>query len=385
MSFNDPKDIPFAAGMAWGIAYLCLAIEEWPRVRLSTALKFGLAAGLTLGVRVGGFLLFFYAGLTAIACCLWLQRGRALVAGSARLLIPSIVLAYPLMLLFWPWAQAAPFRHPLSALATFSHEQFDYPTLFAGRYYPENDLPRLYLPTFVALTLPELTLALLLGYAWLLASPDETGPRTHLKLWLLALAIVFPIAYAIAIHAVLFDGMRHFIFVLPPIALAAALVADRLLDRLSDRNKIRLGILTLCYGLGHLLIMVMLHPDEYVYYNGLTGGVAGAQGRFKIDYWANSYREAVQGLVGRLRAAYGDQFQSHHFSVAVCGPATPATYYFPPNFNEVEDRSKADFLIAFTMDDCDRSAAGPILYRVERMGALLSVVIDLRPSRPAAS
>ena len=57
--------------------------------------------------------------------------------------------------------------------------------------------------------------------------------------FLLAFTIVFPVAYAIAIKAVLFDGMRHFIFVLPPIAVAAALVADRALRRLCRASAAR--------------------------------------------------------------------------------------------------------------------------------------------------
>jgi hypothetical protein len=43
-----------------------------------------------------------------------------------------------------------------------------------------------------------------------------------------------------------------------------------------------------------------------------------------------------------------------------------------------EDRDNADFFIAFTKDDCHKSLPGKVVYRVERMGALLSVVIDRR-------
>src|SRR5213076_3582098 len=67
-----------------------------------------------------------------------------------------------------------------------------------------------------------------------LARRDNWGRReTVLGHFLLGLAIGFPVSYAIAIKAVLFDGMRHFIFVLPPIAVAAALLADRALTRLA--------------------------------------------------------------------------------------------------------------------------------------------------------
>src|SRR5436190_18859618 len=173
--------------------------------------------------------------------------------------------------------------------------------------------------------------------------------------------------------------MRHFIFVLPPIAVAAAVVGGRALAHLSAlpyRAPIyaALGL----YGIAHIATMVMLHPDQYVYYNGFVGGVEGAQRKFKLDYWANSYAEAVRGLEDYLRAEYGADFEEREFTVAVCGPPASAGYYFPPNFRLARDRARADFFIAFTKDNCERSTPGRPIYRVERMGALLSLVLDRR-------
>jgi hypothetical protein len=134
----------------------------------------------------------------------------------------------------------------------------------------------------------------------------------------------------------------------------------------------------LIYGIGHVSIMTMLHPDQYVYYNAFVGGVEGAQRKFKLDYWANSYAEAVQGLEKYLYAKYGANFEDQEFTVGVCGPPISADYYFPPNFRFTRRRAQADFFIAFTKDNCDRSLPGRPIYRVERMGVLLSIVLDRR-------
>ena len=200
-----------------------------------------------------------------------------------------------------------------------------------------------------------------------------------LPLFLIGFAIVFPVAYAIAIQAVLFNGMRHFIFVLPPIAVAAALVGELALRRLAAFRIARpvyaaLGL----YGLAHMSIMVMLHPDEYVYYNGFVGGVAGAENKFKLDYWANSYAEAVRGLENHLRKQYGADFEEREFTVAIVGPPVSARYYFPPNFRQVVDPKNADFVIGFTLDETDHYLTDLPVVRVMRMGALLSVVVDHR-------
>jgi len=238
--------------------------------------------------------------------------------------------------------------------------------------------------TYIAIALPELVLVLLLCAPIVAAAALWRGRfavrrEQALGACAIGIGIVFPVAYAIAIKAVLFDGMRHFIFVLPLIAVAAAFAADRglvWLARLPYRRPIVVALAL--YGLAHLSIMAMLHPDQYVYYNAFVGGVEGAQRKFKLDYWANSYAEAVQGLEDDLLTLYAVDFEDREFSVAVCGPPVSADYYFPSNFRFTRDRARADFFIAFTKDNCDRSLPGRPVYRVERMGALLSVVLDRR-------
>ena len=393
--FNNPKDVPFAVGMVWALYYLMRIVPELPRPRWSLLTKLGLATGLALGVRVGGLLLFGYLGLALLLFVLWRgaeTRRLGAVVGLSwtsfwRVLLPVVVVAYPVMLLFWPWAQQAPFANPLATLAYFSHEIFPFRTLFAGRYFPATDLPWAYLPTYIALALPELVLVLLAlaPVAAILVARQRgrrLGRTRSLRLLILAFAIVFPVAYAVAIKAVLFDGMRHFIFVLPLIAALAAVVADAALERLQrfPFKGYAYGALAL-YGVAHVGIMASLHPDEYVYYNGFIGGVEGAAGLFKLDYWANSYAEAVGGLEDHLRAEYGADFMNHDFTVAVCGPPVSAAYYFPSNFIFTDDREGAEFFIAFTKDDCEKTVAGTVIYRVERLGTLLSEVIDRRPVR----
>ncbi|MGH6968070.1 MAG: ArnT family glycosyltransferase [Stellaceae bacterium] len=390
--FNNPKDVPFAAGMAWALYYLVRTIPQLPRPDWRLVGKLGLAAGLALAVRVGGLLIFGYTGVALLAYGLWRfgeSHSLARAAGEAwtgfwRLLLPAMVVAYPVMLVFWPWAQQSPLLNPVRAVLYFSHEIFPYGTLFDGRYIPAGDLPWDYLPTYIVLALPELVLLLLtaapiLAVVYLRRGGARIERARIISGFVLGFAIVFPVAYAIAIKAVLFDGMRHFIFVLPPIAVAAALAAEPALAALA-RWRWRpwaYGALAF-YGLYHVAVMAMLHPDEYVYYNAFIGGTRGAQGLFKLDYWANSYAEDVAALEDYLRAEYGDDVTDRDFTVFVCGPPASAAYYFPPNFVFTPDRANAEFVIAFTKDACNESVTGRTIYRVERLGTLLSVVIDRR-------
>ena len=390
--FNNPKDAPFAAGMAWSLYYLVRLLPGLPRPDMRLVAKLGLAAGLALAIRVGGLLILGYVGLALLLFVSW-RLGETRSFKDAvldswtcfwRVLAPAVAVAYPVMLLFWPWAQQSPFVNPVRALVYFSHEIFPFLTLFAGSYVPASDLPWEYLPTYILLALPELVLILLAAapVAAYFAFRREgwgLGRDRIIGTAVLGFAIVFPVAYAVAIKAVLFDGMRHFIFVLPPIAAAAALAADSALGYLAHWRfrRFAYGALAL-YGLIHVSVMAMLHPDEYVYYNAFVGGTHGAEGLFKLDYWANSYAEDSQALENTLRQEYGADFMDHDFTVFACGPPVSAAYYFPPNFIFTPDRDNAQFVIAFTKDECNKTVTGKEIYRVERMGTLLSVVLDRR-------
>jgi len=390
--FNNPKDIPFAVGVVWATYYMVLILPGLPRPPRRLLVKLGIAVGMTMGVRVGGLLLLCYLVLLLALDGMWrtiaARRAFLLIEGIWiglwRVLLPVALFAYSVMLLFWPWGQTDPVENPLRALIFFSHQTFPFSTLFAGRFIPASDLPWAYLPTYVVLALPELVLVLLLcapvvASVVILRGRSRIRREPALAHFILSFGIVFPVAFAIAIKAVLFDGMRHFIFVLPLVAVAAALVANQACARLARLPYWRpICMMLIIYGIAHVSIMAMLHPDQYIYYNAFVGGVGNAQQKFKLDYWANSYAEAVKGLENYLRARYGPDFEEREFTVAVCGPPISADYYFSPNFRFTRQRSQAEFFIAFTKDNCDRALPGRPVYQVERMGALLSVVLDCR-------
>ena len=104
-------------------------------------------------------------------------------------------------------------------------------------------------------------------------------------------------------HGPAFSGMRHFLFVLPPIAVLAGIGFDAMLAwletrgaRARGRGHDRAGGLA---GLARQL-MVRLHPYEYLYFNPLVGGLQGAAQRYDTDYWVNAMHEMVVELESHL-------------------------------------------------------------------------------------
>ena len=401
--FNNPKDVPFAVGMTWGTYYLILILRTLPNPSLSLAVRFGILLGLTAGVRIGGVLLFAYLGVTILVLSVWhglATRNIGEMLGYAcrsgfRAALPALAVAYPVMLLFWPYAQQAPFSNPLAALRDFSHHAYGYHVLFGGEYYSASDLPWSYLPTYTLLKLPELHVALLALAIplslYALASPEmRRRPETVAPFALLVFTAAFPVVYAIAINATIFNGMRHFLFILPSLVVIAAVVLDRVIAQAARGQWLRPAAAGLAVYLGyHVSLLARLHPNEYVYYNALIGGVEGAQGLYKLDYWGNSYAEAVRGLERTLRDRYQGEFEARTFRIRICGPKVSAKYYFPPNFVEAANDREADFVISMLnyapatariveVEECKRVMAGEQIYGVERENTLLSVVIDRR-------
>ena len=107
--FNNPKDIPFAAGMVWGTYHLVRLVPALPRPPLQLVAKLGAAIGLALGVRVGGLLLVCYLGVLLVVSAAWqaaaARRPWLLVEfGLTSLwcvLLPAVLVAYPIMLTCW--------------------------------------------------------------------------------------------------------------------------------------------------------------------------------------------------------------------------------------------------------------------------------------------
>jgi hypothetical protein len=174
-------------------------------------------------LRVGAVFAVMVLGLTVLAASAASDGDlRARIAHfmqSVRALLPALPVAVVLMGLFWPWSVQAPGNLP-AALTTFSHFTFELFTVLNGDVMKIGDVPRHYLPLYLAARLPELTLAGLLCAA----ACALTFPRRIAWLrWLpVLLAALLPLALAIATRPSLYNGVRHFTFLLPPLTLIAA-------------------------------------------------------------------------------------------------------------------------------------------------------------------
>jgi hypothetical protein len=128
------------------------------------------------------------------------------------------------------------------------------------------------------------------------------------------------------------------------------------------------------------VLLVELHPYQYLYYNPLVGGLEGASRRFATDYWVDIMPEAVDDLEAYVAKLDGPQKGEHRYAVAVCGQreSFEDEARGDPSLQWVDDWSKADFFIAPTHMNCDRALDGRVIAGISRLGVLIGVVKDRR-------
>ena len=388
--FNNTKDIPFAAGMTWMLYLSCRLIPSLPRPPWRLVAWLGVAAGASLGIRVGavlgGLYLLPVIALQAIGVASWGRwRASARFIGILILrLFPAVAIAAALMALLWPWSMMAPGNilqavHDLTAL--------DIETVFAGRLLDSYDVPGSYVPTYLLLKLPETMLAGLLAAT---IAGGAASFRYHSLLtsarwqqWLLVvLAASVPVLYAVFAYPAIYNGMRHFLFVVPPLCVLAAAGVDLLLIAVGKWAR-RWGAIAIASVLAAGLVkdawaMVMLHPHQYVYYNLLAGGVSGANGIYELDYWSNFTPEAIARLTEYIAAQNGGRLPNRTFSIDVTNSSWPLKAYAPPQFRLAKDCWSADFFISTTNTNNHRRCDGRTIIEVTRMGVVLGVVKDRR-------
>ena len=211
---------------------------------------------------------------------------------------------------------------------------------------------------------------------WLAARRRRSGLQV-LGVACLVLAVLLPLVGVLVTRPVLYDGHRHFLFVLPPMAALAGYAFSEFLVETSLPAAVRGAALVGLLAVAKLVLwdMAALHPYEYAYFNRLSGGLAAAQTRFETDYWGASYSEGIAWVV-----AHVPPLPDRPLTVASCNIPEELDYFLhqahesPRLFQLASDPERADIFLATTRFDCYKTP-GEVLHIVERMGVPLLYVI----------
>jgi hypothetical protein len=392
--FFAPIDVPFLFAMSWSTLSIVLMVRQelpsWP-LTLAT----GLATGLAIATRPGGVITHAYlvGGMSLCALEALLRHGRAGYGQLRQIALHTllvILVAWLTAIALWPWLQIG---HPLSQfLEAYRHfamldTSFEFQNW--GQRTFTDKLPTWYIPGQLLARLPEGFLALLLigmavwigaAGAWTRAAlgslrrsgiaglrpvaAELAGSRTVL---VISVAAFGPIGWLILQGSTLYDGIRHVLFVIPMLAIVAARGLTSLLPFLR-----RLPIVPAALGGAHtvaiVVTLVILHPLEYIAMNSLAGGVAGAYGRFDLDYWSMAAPEALRRVEDRIDAE--GRFADDPPRVLVClgWREQLAGVLFRRNWITETNLHKADYLIATERWPCAKGTSAGLVDEVTRFG-----------------
>lgn len=203
---------------------------------------------------------------------------------QTRNLIWMLILGCPLYLFLWPWLWTDTFKRIIDFYQIFF--SFDSPlrTFYMGNSYQHT--PWHYPTLMVLLTLPlPFIVYLFLGiYKGMKKNPS----RDWISLCLLNIVVLIGIFSRPG--GLVIDGIRYFMPVFPFIMIIAAYGFKCLMDDFPYKSlglpkaiPILVLIVSIMPG---LLSIIQLHPAEVSYYNGLIGGLSGAEkAGMEITYW----------------------------------------------------------------------------------------------------
>jgi len=387
--FINCKDAPFATVMGIALLGIVRAFEEYPRATPATIVLCGIGVGLAVGTRVLGGFAVLDALLPILLILAVRSRARGLnpAAGECGLFlvpfIPGAILAYLVMGLVWPWSAVAPLNI-FRAVEYFSHD-FEKPwrELFDGRLIPIIDMPRSYVPTLVAVQLPELMLALgicgIVGAIVAAWRQDSGGVGRRAGLLAIVLAATLPVLLTIVARPYIYNGFRHLLFIVPPFAVLGGLAGTWFARRLQRRGRAATaaGAIVLAAGIASPVTdMVRLHPYEYTDFNHIVGGVKGARPFYMLDYWGLSLKQASSRLLGYI-ASHKETPPKGRWTVAVCGPHPPVSVALGPSFAITWDPKGADFAMLLGEFYCAKLDA-PLLFQIVRDGVVYARIYDIR-------
>ena len=352
-AFINPKDIPFSAAAVWA-AWACLELVAQPSKRRWVLV--GVLAGVCAAVRPFGVVFYFLAAASVLI-------GSSPNLGVGKRVASAIgvmVVAYLVTLALWPVLWVRPPWHLITASLELTRHVHGSRSLFLGELHPFWDAPSSYVVVWLGVTLPvSVVVGVLLGLGFLISRVVRRQWPTRAELgWVLLVGwVVGPAVLPAVRQTTLYDTSRHLLFMVPPLCIFAASAFARLAQR--GRNFAALVSLGVLAGIvGCVISCVRLHPYQSLHFNALVGGVRGAQGRFDVAHYSESYREGFRWVRDHDPGA----------AVHVVGNGSAAASYLGWKYGLGLNAEHFRYFLSEVRQGWEETLSGEVVHRIERDG-----------------
>ena len=358
-AFINPKDMPFATAFIAAVYFGFRTVDgfaspefknkkNWPEI-VVTGILIGLATNMRIIGPLLSVMLFMYA--------LFLRQRKNLLW-----FIPVGVIAVITMYITWPYIWETPIATFIEVLKLMSSYSTMPKMIFMGDFYRSYDLPLRYLPWLLGITLTEpvwplfVTGLAVAGFRIFKKSLEWKG-FSILLFWFISMLF-----YVLILRPSIYDGYRHFLFILPPVFIVCGFAFEEIYHHLSA--KWLYGLLALIFVLPGISADIKLHPYQYAYYNTFVGGTKNVAGIYETDYWLTCYKEAVEQF---------NQIAPDNATLAVIREPANAAYYLKEGIQVTgyTSRQPGDYLLLGSrLNDYARVLPQyPTVLSVERDGA----------------
>lgn len=293
-SHYNNKDI-----MAMVMILYCLlfAIRLIEKKTVASALLFALFGALATNMRVTGLAFFGLCGVLYLIT-LFVRREWSVKAILLGVLSLTGFVAFYFLLTPGLWNDPAKFiQYVYARSSNFS----DWPGYVFYIGHAQRPVPWHYIPVMIAITTPLLLLALMIvGNVTALVSPFRTKAKElfagEQKYYVMMLVFVWVfLGFAMITRPILYDSWRHFYFLYGILVLLAVYGLKSIVDRLKGKWKWAAIGAVGAQILAMLVMVILSHPFQFVYYNALAGSNPGA--KFDLDYWNVSQAKTLMQLI----------------------------------------------------------------------------------------
>ena len=345
IGFN-PIDMPFAVLFLLNL-YLIYKFQN-KGFSFTKIIILGFSFWLLLGIRPLGFQIFLLYIIFQLFILPKDNKFQFLLTEAKNLILIGFISIF-LLTISWPYLGINFFKNlPEILLTNASYNKWSNLIIYNGEFISSNNRPWEYLFTYMFLTTPLFILFLSVFAIF--------KNLTVIKKFLIT-AFLLNIFLYLLIQPVIYNGMRHFIFLIP---LLVILGCFGLLDFLNSKiNKnvkfIGYSILIVSFILT-IYSIFKLFPLHYSYFNEISGGTKSNLEKYETDYWGGSYRKASEYI--RDNIATDNPYDVKVYS---CNVSYSMDYYSHKKFIMTINKDEANYIVCTIPEDKRRNLSGEVI------------------------
>tara|TARA_B100001564_G_scaffold299653_1_gene266212 strand:- start:3980 stop:5623 length:1644 start_codon:yes stop_codon:yes gene_type:complete len=292
-SFYNPKDIIFLSLFIISNYYGLIFLKN---KNLKSCIIFSICSAALITTRTFGLvvpfvisIMFFYEFITS--------KNKKIF----NLLVINMLFVLLFTYIFWPYLWEDPLNRFLYVIQFFSQKSNEIQMLYFGNKILSTDLPWHYLLIYLAISNPGyLITSFIIGLIFFFKSISKNKTQNYMliyKFLMLVFFLVIPIILVTQMNTALYNGWRHFYFLLPTIIIFSLIFVDEIIKL--KKNKLLKLFFIFMLGFNFLFTLfwsIKNHPYQNVFYNNFFGPKPNLS-FFSKDYYGLSNKQLIQYLV----------------------------------------------------------------------------------------